>query len=149
MKSPLLLAIRACALFCSPLAMSTAVGAPTLIFFEPTPLDRPTAVETAIDVCVNFVKAHQLEEASRPCDVALSAAQRDSAGTWTVAFTPRLFAEQIAVAYNNRAVLRLLSGQLERAAADASHAMKAAPLPGIASTAEAIRAKQRGVAAAP
>ena len=147
MKSPLLLALRACALFCSPLAMSTAVGAPTLIFFEPTPLDRPTAVQAAIDVCVNFVKAHELDAASRPCDVALSAAQRDGTGAWSVAFTPRLFAEQIAVAYNNRAVLRLLSGQLELAAADASHAMKAAPLPGIASTVEAIRARQHVAAA--
>ena len=35
-------------------------------------------------------------------------AQRDGAGTWTAAFTPHQFAEQIAVAYNNRAVLRLL-----------------------------------------
>ena len=52
-----LVALRACALFCSPLPMSTAVGAPTLIFFEPSPLDPPTAVQTAIGACVNSVKA--------------------------------------------------------------------------------------------
>ena len=148
MKSSLLVAIRACALFCSPLAMSTAVGAPTLIFFEPTPLDRPTAVEAAIEVCVNFVKARELGAASGPCDAAVSAARRDAAGTWTVAFTPHRRAEQIAVAYNNRAVLHLLSGQLELAAADASHAIKAAPLAGVTSTAEAIRARQRAAGAA-
>jgi len=124
----------------APLAPSTA-GAqpkPTLLRLEPEPSERPTAMMLATERCVALVKARELSAAADPCNSAVSAAQRERSSAWDAPFYARASEEHIAVAYNNRAVLRYLSGELALAAADATRATSAAELPGIGNTARVI-----------
>jgi hypothetical protein len=142
--------LRATMLFMSPLAMSTAGAgpAPTLLRFEPEPLEKPTAAMLSSDRCVALVKARELAAAAGPCDSAVAAARHERASSWSEWSASRSYDEKLAVAYNNRAVLNYLSGRFTLAAADATRATRAAQLPGIESTAAVIDAARRRAAAA-
>ena len=63
-------------------------------------------------------------------------------------FTARSADEDLAIAYNNRAVLHYVTRRLALAKSDAKQAMSASRLPAIASTAAAIEAALQRVAKA-
>ena len=123
-----LVAVRAASLICAPLLGSPAgAAAPatpklTLIRLELAPFDSPSAATVATESCVAHVKAGDFAAASRPCDWAITAAERESAESRTGPVLSRGSDEIVAVTYNNRAVLRYFSGRLDLAAADASRA---------------------------
>lgn len=124
----LLIAVRAASLICTPL-MGSAAGAAapatpklTLIRLELAPLDAPSAATVATESCVAYVKAGDFAAASRPCDSAIAAAERESAQSRAGPVWSSGSEENVAVTYNNRAVLRYFSGRLDLAAADASRA---------------------------
>ena len=124
----LLIVARAVSLICAPLAGSPA-GAVlpetpklTLIRLELAPLDAPSAATLATESCVAHVKAGDFAAPIQPCNSAITAAERESLESRIGLVRNRGSAEDIAAAYNNRAVLRYFSGRLELAAADASRA---------------------------
>ena len=123
-----LIAIRAASLIGAPL-LGPAAGAAapatpklTLIRLELAPLDAPSAATVATESCVAYVKAGDFAAASRPCDSAIAAAERESAQSRTGPVWSSGSEENVAVTYHNRAVLRYFSGRLDLAAADASRA---------------------------
>ena len=151
MKSrTLLIALRALSLVCAPLAGSAAGAAapdtpkPTLVRLEMTPLDAPSAATLATEHCVAAVKAGDFAAAGHSCDSAVSAAIRERSAA---PFSGRDSDAAVAATYNNRAVLRYLSGRLELAAADANRAKFAARSRAIDDTAAAIDAALRRGAA--
>ena len=137
----LLIAVRAASLICAPLAGSPAGAvAPetprlTLIRLELAPLDSPSAATLATESCVAYVKSGDFAAASRPCDSAVMAAERQLAASRTGPVGSRGSDLDVAVTYNDRAVLRYLSGRTDLAAADASRANFRARNEAITSTA--------------
>ena len=145
----LLIAIRALSLVCAPLAGSPASAAMpetpklTLVRLELQPLDTPTPATLATESCVAYVKAGDFVAASRPCDIAVAAAEHERSESRSAPFSGRGSDDDVAATYNNRAVLRYLSGRLELAVADAGRARFAARSQAIDSTAAAIDAARR------
>ncbi len=119
---------------------AAAVATPTLVRFEVSPLDHATPLTVALDSCTTLIKAGRLAEADAACAQAIRAAQTERAQsrTWVVSDRPYL---GLAAAYNNRAVLHYLQGNLTEAAADSSRALNVAQTPALASTAAFIEAK--------
>jgi hypothetical protein len=149
-----LIALRAISLVCWPLSMSAAgaaaVEAPkaTLIRLELQPFETPSPVTAATATCVTLIQAHDFDAARRACDAAVSDAETERSGSRLVPAMGRPYADVAAVAYNNRAVLRLLTGQLELAAADSARALKANRMAPVERTAAVIALRQRRAVAA-
>lgn len=148
----ILIAIRALSLAVAPLAGSSAGAAapdapkPTLIRLEMQPLDVPSALVVATNRCVTEVKAGDFPAADRSCNRAVLAAMRERAQSPFSGGDPDV---ALAAAYNNRAVLRYVSGQLGLAATDAGRARLTAHVAAIDHTAAAIdAARKRDVAGA-
>ncbi len=145
----LLIAVRAASLICAPLAGgpadAVAPEAPklTLIRLELAPLDSPSAATLATESCIAYVKAGDFAAASRPCDSAINAAEREVWESHTGPVASRGSDLDVAATYNNRAVLRYLSGRIDLAAADASRANFRARNEATKSTAAAIDAGRR------
>ena len=145
-----LLVARVVTLCCSPAAVSMAAAAaspaPTLIRLETGPLDTPTPMTEATDACVARVNAGDFDAATPACDSAVSIARRSREEPGSVLFTARSADEDLAIAYNNRAVLHYVTRRLALAKSDAKQAMSASRLTAIASTAAAIEAALQRVA---
>jgi len=134
------------------LAAPTALAgpAPTLLRLEPEPFERPSAIVRSTERCVALLKTRDLAAAADACESAVTLAEHERASAWGAPFVATAYDEALAVAYNNRAVLNLLSGRLTLASADATRARHAAPLPGIAATAAVIgRERARAAAGSP
>ena len=154
MKTVLSTALRATLFALSPLSAPTAFaagagGAPTLMRIAAEPQERPNAVALTTERCVSALKSHDLDAASAACESAVAAARRDFVSAQSALFVPYGYSEEIAIAYNNRAVLHYLDGKLSLAAADANRALSAAALPAVARTAAAIEAARREARTAP
>lgn len=115
----------------------------TLIRLELAPLESPSAATLATESCVAYVKAGDFAAASRPCDAAIMAAEREHSASRTGPVASRGSELDVAATYNNRAVLRYLSGRSDLAAADASRANFRAPTEATKSTAAAIDAGRK------
>jgi hypothetical protein len=139
---PKAIGIAAC--FCSPTMMSAASAAPalvpTLIRMELGPLDSPSVLTISVEKCVALVEARDLAGAAPACDQAVSAARRGRVQPLSVVFAARAADEDLAIAYNDRAVLHYLSGRLELAVADIRRASRASRIPAVGLTAAAIEA---------
>ena len=114
-------------------------AAPTLVRFYLGPLDQPTALTIALDSCTTLVKSGHLAEADAACDRAVHAARTDRAERGGSLITTNTD-EGLAAAYNNRAVLRYLQGEMSAAVADSNRAVTIAPSAAVASTAAFIDA---------
>ena len=144
--------IRALAVLCSPLSMSAAgaavAPAPTLVRLDLTPFDRPTPFTEAINSCVALITAHDFAVATGACDGAVTAARRDHNEERARYTTASARAAHLAVAYNDRAVLHYVQGELALAAEDSARALGAENSPAIEATAAAVAlAKQKRMAA--
>ena len=140
------LALLGAVLVCARAANAAATPTPTLVRFELSPLEHATPLTAAVDTCAMLVKAGRLAEADVACEHAIRAAltERAEATNSVVAYSPY---QGLAAAYNNRAVLRYLHGNLAEAAADSSRALNVAPTPAVASTAAFSDAKLHRTAA--
>jgi len=150
---PTVIALRALSLISWPLSMSVAGAAAaeppkaTLIRLELQPFETPSAASAATETCIALIQARQLDAARRPCDAAISSAETDRSGSRLIPFMGRPFDDVAAVTYNNRAVLRLLKGELELAAADSARAVKADRMAPVERTAAVIAERRRQAAA--
>ncbi len=149
-----LILIRALSLALSPLALAPAGAAQpeppkaTLVRLDLQPLDRPSPLTIANNQCVALVEARNFAAAATPCNEAISAAQRERSSSRLIPFVGQAYDDEEAATFNNRAVLRYLSGDLPRAAADARRALSTARLPAFQSTAAVIEARQHRAAEA-
>jgi hypothetical protein len=147
-SSRLVRLILTTAIALSPAAIPRALAGPaaTVLRLETDSSARPGEAELATARCVSLLKAGALAAAGEACERAVLAAQRDRVETWNAPFGPHASGQELAVAYNNRAVFNYLSGRLTSAAADATRARSAASLPAIEDTAAVIRAARRRAA---
>lgn len=122
-----------------------ATPAPTLVRLELSPLDTSTALTAALESCASLVKSGRLGDAQVACDHAVRSAQveRAESASSPLGYRP---GQELAVAYNNRAVLHYLRGELALAAADSARALAIAPSRAIESTAAFIDAARTRVA---
>jgi hypothetical protein len=115
----------------------------TLVRIETATPDRPDRLAAATDLCVTSIKKGDRAAATRACDHAIAEARF----AWAISNASFFHDEwryDLAIAYNNRAVLRYVSGAVELAAADARRARPAAAdLPAVRETGEVIDAALR------
>lgn len=83
------------------------------------------AVSASTNLCVAYVMTRQWREAHDACDKAILMARLDARET--VLYARTRHAEQMAIAYSNRAVLHWLEAQPADAASDMAHARSLAP----------------------
>jgi hypothetical protein len=124
----------------SSVAAAAAMPAPTLIRIEVGALDTPDLLTISIEKCVALVQARDFDAARPACNGAVSAARRPREQSSLAIFASRAISEDLAVAYNDRAVLYYVSGQLALAAADARRATNASRDSAVAQTAAVIEA---------
>jgi hypothetical protein len=115
----------------------------TLVRIETATPDRPDRVSAATDLCVTSIKKDDRAAAARACDHAIAEARF----AWAISNTSFFHddgRQDLLIAYNNRAVLRYVSGAFELAAADARRAQAAAAgLPAVRETWAVIDAALR------
>jgi hypothetical protein len=115
----------------------------TLVRIETATPDRPDRVAAATDLCVASIKKGDRAAATRACDHAIAEAKF----AWAISnasFFHDDGRQDLAIAYNNRAVLHYVSGAVELAAADARRAQPAAvDVPAIRETGAVIHAALR------
>jgi hypothetical protein len=131
-----------------PAASAAPVSGPTLIRLEVSPFDAPSRLTVSVDNCVARIASRDLSGAMAACDAAVSAARDARMQSSVTLFASGAGDEDLAIAYNDRAVLHYLSGRLELAAADARRAASVSRLDGIAGTSAAIQAAVNRVARA-
>jgi hypothetical protein len=139
--------VRALVLLCSPLPMSAAgaavAPAPTLVRFDPRTIDRPTPLSDAVNSCVSLITAHDLAAASTACDTAVSLARHPHSQETTDFADRPLRTRDLAIAYNDRAVLHYLAGEIGLASDDSTRALDAKRTSATEATAAAVRAKKK------
>jgi hypothetical protein len=133
----------------SPLGISPVAAAEiahphlTLVRIAAAVPDRPDRVAAATGVCVTSIENGDRAAATRACDHAIAEARFAWADS-SASFLHDDWRHDLAIAYNNRAVLRYVSGALELAAADARRARPAAAdLPAVRETGAVIDAALR------
>jgi hypothetical protein len=83
-------------------------------------------VSASTNLCVAYIMTRQLSEAQPTCDEALRDAKLDLSGSTML--SRMAHNEEVAIAYANRAVLRLVEGQQASAAQDLASARALAAL---------------------
>jgi len=140
--------VRALAIACSPLSMPAAaatLAAPTLVRLEVAPYDAEAPFAASLNHCVSLIVARDYGAAAGACDAALSVARLEATDPGSLLSKTGIRDTNLAIAYNDRAVLHLRSGALGPARADIRRALRADPSPAVEATAHAIDAADRAM----
>jgi hypothetical protein len=94
--------------------------------FKDAPAATPTAYHT--NLCVGYIATRQLDEAEKACNAAVRAAKRERTqmSNWMIS-SRKAYNEQVAIAYANRAVLRMVKADAASAKTDLTKAGALAP----------------------
>jgi hypothetical protein len=94
--------------------------------FKDTATASPTAYQT--NLCVGYIATRQLDAAEKACTAAVRAAKRERTqmSNWMMS-SRKAYNEQVAIAYANRAVLRMVKQDAASAAADLAKAEALSP----------------------
>jgi tetratricopeptide (TPR) repeat protein len=94
------------------------------------PQTQMAASAKAMNLCVAYAVTHQLTQARTACEVALRMAKSDKISSSRYSPGGALENSYIAMAYSNRAVVRMLSKDAENAQVDLKRAQSLAPSAG-------------------
>lgn len=94
--------------------------------FKDAPSASPTAYQT--NLCVGYIATRQLDDAEKACNAAVRAAKRERTqmSNWMIS-SRRAYNEQVAIAYANRAVLRMIKQDASSAKTDLAKAEALSP----------------------
>jgi hypothetical protein len=104
----------------------TAVRALTLVRLDASPLDVPDSVVLSTNACVDALSKSDLLQAKTPCSAAVHAARTAFLNTLAT-YDGEHLRHDLAVAYSNRAVMHVLSGDVEPAKQDIARACALLP----------------------